>query len=270
MKPKLDNIKMIFLDIDGTLYNSKKQVTEYTKKILNKVIEKGIYVVLCSGRSNWSVIKVSKDVNESKYVISCNGAFVYNYKDDIDIFESIMKKESLEKIWKFCEKESIKLILEAKEQRYVNFESDERNHIKIDGIEDISDKKIYQVIIDNVEIEKTEKVKELLASYDSVWSPNYGPSDLGDYFFDINTKSIDKGIGISNLIKYLGIKKEDTIGFGDGINDYAMFRECGIGVAMGNADEELKRRANYITLTNDEDVIAKFIEKYILESLVDE
>lgn len=261
---KLNNIKMIFLDIDGTLYNSKKQLTEYTKKILNKVAEEGIYVVLCSGRQNSQVCELSKSIDISKYAISCNGAFVYNYEDDIDIAENVMKKESIEKIWSFCKEENIKLILEAKKDRYVNFESDERKHIKIDGIEDILDKKIFQMVIDEIVIEKTEKVKELLISDDNIWTANYGPSYYGNYFFDINNKNIDKGIGIKELIKYLGIKKEETIGFGDGINDYAMIRECGIGIAMGNAEEELKRTADYVTLTNNEDGVAKFIEEYIL------
>ena len=148
MKPKIDNIKMIFIDIDGTLYNSEKQVTEYTKNVLNKVKNKGIYVVLCSGRSSSSVCKVSKDVNASKYLIANNGAFVYNYIDDIDIFASEIEKSIWEKMWTLCERENLELIIEAKYQEYINemiFRVESDKYIKIDKIDDIENKKIYQI-----------------------------------------------------------------------------------------------------------------------------
>ena len=265
MNTKLDNIKMIFIDIDGTLYNTEKQVTEYTKNILNIVKDKGIYVVLCSGRSNKDVCEISKDVNASKYVISSNGALVYNYVDDLDIFESVMEKESLEKMWTLCENEKKwELIIESKEQVYINelmFRRRPERFIKIDKIDDISNKNIFQMVLNIEESEKGDKVKEILEKEEKIWAPNYGVG-VTCAFFDINNKNIDKGIGIKHLIENLGIKKEETIGFGDGVNDLAMFRECGIGVAMGNAEEKLKDMADYITQTNDEHGVAKFIEKY--------
>lgn len=261
---KLNNIKMIFLDIDGTLYNSKKQVTEYTKNILNTVAKEGIYVVLCSGRQCLEVCEISKSIGISKYVITCNGAFAYDYENDIDIFKSIMRKDDIKEIWKCCEKERMHLFLEGRKERYINFEVKPHKYIKRNRIDEIQDKEILQVVIDNLKDEGIKNVKALLMNNEHIWPANYGPSYCGDYFFDINNKNTDKGIGIKELIKYLGIKKEDTIGFGDGVNDYAMFRECGTGVAMGNAKEELKRVADYVTLTNNEDGVAKFIEEYIL------
>lgn len=268
MNPKLDNIKMIFIDIDGTLYNSEKQVTEYTKNILNRVKDKGIYIVLCSGRTNKEVCEISKEVNASKYVIASNGAFVYNYVDDVDIFESVMEKESLEKMWNLCEKEKKwELIIESKEQIYINelkFRRRLERFIKIDKIEDISNEKIFQMVINIEESEKGDKVKEILEKERKIWTPNYGIGRK-TAFFDINNKNIDKGIGIQHLIRNLGIKKEETIGFGDGLNDIAMFRECEVGVAMENAEEKLKNISDYITVKNDEDGVAKFIEKYILD-----
>lgn len=265
MNPKLDKIKMIFIDIDGTLYNTEKQVTEYTKNVLNKIKDKGINVVLCSGRSSSSVCKVSKNVNASKYLIANNGAFVYNYIDDIDIFASKIEKGILQKIWNLCKKEKLELIIEAKYQEYINMNEiilrmELDKYIKIDKIDDIENKKIFQIVINIEKDSKYNNIKEIISNEEKIWTPNYGKGTKS-FFLDINNKNIDKGIGIRHLIKNLGIKKEETIGFGDGVNDLAMFRECGIGVAMENAKEELKNTADYITLTNDEDGVAKFIEK---------
>lgn len=265
MNQKLNNIKIIFSDIDGTMCNSEKQVTEYTKNIINRINAKGINIVLCSGRTNLDMRELSKMINASKYVISCNGAFVYNYQDDVDIYKSAMKKESIENIWKFCKKENIELILESKKVRYTNFKNHKKKYIEINDIEDISEESIFQVVMNNVETEKRKEIEKFLLRNEEIWSANHGINKSNKYYYDVNNKNIDKGIGIQQLINSLGIKKEETIGFGDGVNDYAMFRECGISVAMENAEKELKNVANYITLTNNEDGVAKFIEKYILE-----
>ena len=266
MIKRLDNIKMIFIDIDGTLCNTKNEVTEYTKNVLKNAKDKGIHIVLCSGRSNLSVCEVSKNVNASKYVIASNGAFVYNYIDDIDIFGSTMKKDILEKMWNICVNEiNWELIIESKKQIYIDkldFREESDKYTKINSIKDVNNS-IFQIVI-NIESDKeTSKIEQILSSEEEIWTPNYGIGTR-TAFFDINNKNIDKGIGIQHLIKNLGIKKEETIGIGDGINDFAMFRECGIRVAMGNGKDELKRIADYITLTNDEDGVAEFIKKYTL------
>ncbi len=169
-------------------------------------------------------------------------------------------------MWTLCERENLELIIEAKYQEYINemiFRVESDKYIKIDKIDDIENKKIYQIVINIERDSKYNNIKEIILNQEKIWSPNYGKG-IKTFFLDINNKDIDKGIGIQHLIKNLGIKKEETIGFGDGINDYAMFRECGTGVAMGNAKEELKNTADYITFTNDEDGVAKFIEEYIL------
>ena len=268
MNSTIGKIKIIFIDIDGTLCNTKKQVTEYTKSILGKAKDMGIYIVLCSGRSNESVCEESKNINASRYVISNNGAYVYNYVDDIEIFESVMNKEILQKMWNICEEEEKwELMIEVKERVYINkltFRQGVCKYKEINNIKDILDQKVFQIVINIYENKGSNKIREILSNEEKIWAPNYGKGIVSDNFFDINNKNIDKGMGIKHLIKHLGIKKEEAIGFGDGINDCVMFRECGIGVAMGNAVDELKNIADYITLTNDEDGVAKFIEKYIL------
>lgn len=268
MNSQLDNIKMVFLDIDGTIYNSKKEITEYTKRILGKLKERGIHAVLCSGRTNISVCNLSKEMNASKYVIVDNGAFVYDYEEDKVIFESTVDFEIIKYFWDYCEKENIQLLFNCKNRRYgnkiaVDIEDAEKKEIK--DIEEIKYIKVFQLVLETIG-ETTEQINKLLKNDNTIWAVNYGnTNNENKYFFDINNSGIDKGIGIKNLIENLGIKKEETICFGDGVNDYSMFRECGVSVAMGNAEEELKRMADYVTLTNDEDGVAKFIERYILK-----
>ncbi len=268
MNSRFNNIKTIFVDIDGTLYNSKKQITEYTKGILNKLKQKGIYVVLCTGRTNSSGWNLSKKINASNYVIGDNGASVYDYEEDKPIFESTLDYKEMKSIWDYALKNNAQIVLNSKGIRYRNIIETSTENIEtkqIKNIEELRDKKIYQVVLDSTR-EHAQEMHKFLDNNDSIWVVNYGDSSVRNtYFFDINNKGIDKGTGIKNLLKSLGIKKEEAICFGDGVNDHAMFRECGISVAMGNAKDDLKNMADYITLTNNQDGVAKFLEKYILD-----
>jgi HAD superfamily hydrolase (TIGR01484 family) len=85
-----------------------------------------------------------------------------------------------------------------------------------------------------------------------------------EYNFDVMCKKAGKGYGIKKLLKYLNIPIEETMCFGDYINDYSMFKECDISVAMGNSIPKLKKLADYTTLTNDEDGVASFLEDNLL------
>lgn len=275
MEKKLDKIKAIFLDIDGTLTTSNKIITDYTKNVLKKLKENGIYAILCSGRANSYVCDLSKRINASEYVISNNGAYVYNYKDDKEIFLSYMDLKKIEKIWCYCEKEGIEILMNLKDKRYANdkaFSRFAREAIKINSFSEIKNEKIPQIVLEAKKEEQSIDIKKIIEEEKSIKIANYGKSKrLEDeqkrieYFFDVNNEGVDKGIAIEKLISFLKIQKDETICFGDSINDYSMFQKCGTSVAMANAKKELKDIADYITLTNDEDGVAKFIEEKILK-----
>ncbi len=274
MDYRFNKIKAIFLDIDGTITTTDKQITGYTKEIIGKLKQKDIYAVLCSGRTNSYVYNLSKKINASKYEISSNGAYVYNYEDDKDIFISVMDLKKIEKLWRYCEKEEAEILINCKNKRYANstaFRRFSREAVKIRNLTVLKNEKITQIVIETKTEEKSNEIKKLIEQEEGIRIANYGKvrrmedkQKRIEYFFDINNEGINKGIGIEQLISFLGIKKEETICFGDSVNDYNMFEKCGIGVAMGNARQELKDMSDYVALSNDEDGVAKFIEKYIL------
>ena len=101
---KLDNVKVIFIDIDGTLTNRKKEVTTYTSEIIKKVVEKGIKVIICSGRGNQYVEDKSRIANASSHIISSNGAQIYNYYTKEILYKSVINKEVLKEAIEFINK----------------------------------------------------------------------------------------------------------------------------------------------------------------------
>ena len=270
---KLKNIKSVFLDIDGTLTNSSKEITEQTKAEIKKVKDKGIYVVLCSGRSNKDVCKYSMETFASNYSVSSNGAQIYNYGTNESLYKNDIEYSEMKKIWEYCDKNNLELILNGENNQYGNkiFCSDMyKNKVIIEDVEELRNTTIYQIIINSNDYYNLKDCENYIKLNENLKIANYSREYINKnvnskepYYIFINNKFADKGVAISKFLEKMNIKKEEAICFGDRINDITMFKNCGYKVAMKNADNELKELANYITLSNDENGVADFLNKYI-------
>ena len=269
----LKNIKIVFIDIDGTLVNKRKRVTMKTRKMVKRLVDKNIYVVLVSGRDILHTIDKSRKALASNIIISSNGSEIYNYKTNENFYKDDIQYDILKKIWTYCEKNKLELILNGKDTQYGNdmFCSDmykDKNIIR--NVEVLKDKEIFQVIVNSNKYEDMKKCEEFINEHKQIKIANYSKDYIRanynskePYYIFINSCSTDKGIAINKFLEAMNIKKEDTICFGDRINDITMFNSCGKTVAMKNADEDLKKIANYITLSNDENGVADFINRYM-------
>lgn len=268
---KLNNIKIAFVDIDGTLTNSKKEVTTDTTRAITKLKKKGTYIVLCSGRTNSYVCKMSKLANASSYVIACNGAEIYDYETSKDIFSNLLRKDDIKKLWEYCNRNDMQCHINTQDKRYTNKE--DKDKVKIKSIDEIIEQNIYQIVAGHKNINIMKEMEKHISDSPTLKVANASSIYINKikggngYFFDITNKDVSKGNAIRELLNYLNISKEDAIGFGDHINDYDLFNEVGFKVAMGNAKEKLKEKADYVTLTNDENGVADFINKYLLEDI---
>jgi hypothetical protein len=263
-------IKCIILDIDNTLTNSARDITDYTKRTIKEVVEKGIYVVLCSGRPNHHTIAKSKLSNASPIVISDNGAIIYDYALEKTYYSVSIPKEMIYKLNDICLKNDINCVYDTVEDtyRYNKFPPNAYYSVEIDDLSKILDV-VTQVVISHPNIDKIKQVAKVL-SLDSgliINNTNIHVSDYRKlYFCDINDGSVSKGNAIKELMSILGISQEEIICFGDSVNDVSMFEACKYCIAMKNAVDELKDLAYAITeYDNDEDGAARFIKKYILK-----
>lgn len=271
---KLKNIKALFIDLDGTLCNSRYEITYKTKEAIKQIKNKGIYIILCSGRNNEDLCKFSKEACASNFVISSNGSQIFNYTKHENFYENIISQKVLNKIWKYGNENKLEIILNSDNCQYGNnfFCSDiYKNKIIVDNISKIGTARIYQIIINSNDFYDMNKFEEFLKQVKEVKIANFSREYLKNitnyiepYYMFINNKNIDKGKAISVFLEKMKIKKEETICFGDRINDIKMFNSCGFKVAMKNADDELKKIADYITLSNNEDGVADFIYKFLL------
>lgn len=265
----LDNIKIVFIDIDGTLVNSKNEVTSRTKESIKKLVDKGIKVVITSGRDVAYTSRMSKEANASSMVISTNGGDIFDYSDNTILFEDIINYKKIVSVWNYCMYNKIGLILKSNPYVYCNKYSLLKNGFNYKNVNDITECKninITQFLIMSDNHQKMDNISKYLIRnglFITSLSSSYYENIISDYYsLDANNSDVSKGTGVSFLLKRLNIKKEESLCFGDFYNDIEMFNECGIKVAMDNSIDEVKEMADCVTKSNDEDGIAYFIERF--------
>lgn len=265
----LENIKIVFADLDGTAMNSESKFSDYTKNVFKQLTDKGIYVILCSGRSNSDMMQKCKESFASSIIISSNGSLVFDCNKNKKIYESSINAAVVKNIWDFATSNDMSITLNGTYKRFKN-ESSKKIGIVISSLDEI-DEEITQIVIDTKEFEKITYLRNLIQSYDEIEAKNFGTqifnnfSSTEDGFeMDIVNKGNNKGLAVRKLLRYLNLNDDNSLCFGDQMNDYDMFQECGITVAMENGADDLKVKANYVTSSNDNDGVAEFIEEYLL------
>ena len=251
---------MIITDLDKTLLNNQKEITEYTKNVFQKVKNMDIKIVFATARPLRNTRELFCSIKPDALICHC-GAI--GYIDDKPIFENGIEtnvaKDIINDILKKYPK--INYGLEVEDIFYTNFDT----KVYWDNVpyENISKKQFlenttYKIIIgleyfDNIiDLEKYLKKNLYLETMD-------GKIAL------IMNKKATKWNGIKKLMKYYNLIKEDLLAFGDDYSDIEMIENCGIGVAMENGIKEIKNKAKYICGNNEEDGVAKWIDSKIIK-----
>ena len=274
--------KMVCIDMDGTLLTKRKKISEYNKKIIKAAHDRGIEIVVTTGRLYNNAAYFSKILGVSSPVIAANGAIVIDQKTNKIIYEQEIPKDICLKILEVLMKNKISFhfntmstiycsnffnklgtkIYMSKQLKFENLDIKYKIIKKFEAwnkIFNIEEGKIAKGIAISP---KKEKVAKLRKELDRLGIVSTYAS--GQYSIEVNHSGVSKSNAIEALINHYGIKKEELICIGDSENDIAMIKYAGLGVAMGNASEEVKRVANYVTDTNNKDGVAKVIEKFIL------
>lgn len=280
MNPK---IHIIALDLDGTLFNRDRQITPYTKEQIKKAVDRGIAVVISTGRPYVGLPLEEAAELGIRYAITTNGAAVYEIPTRTCLYEKCMSEDFSWKILGEVLKKHIHLDAfvhgDAYTQtstlevvRHSSLPESTRNYVLTtrDQVEDISDffKKNHlrlQKATINFEVESDggfvdrEETKELLLSYPQIQVVCGGYNNL-----EFTSAGVTKGAGLRFLCEHLNIPIESAMVCGDSENDKDIMEAAGFAVAMGNAEREIKEIADYVTATNEEDGVGLAIEKFAL------
>lgn len=256
--------KALFFDIDGTL------VSFHTHTIPNSTIEaiaaakaKGIRIFIATGRPAAIINNLSaiQDRNLIDGYVTMNGGYCFVGKEVI--YKSAIPPADVQTLANFAGKQNFPCIFVGEHDVCV-CQPDEMvkeifyDFLKVDilpvkSIEEATRQEIFQMT-PFITPEQEKSILPLLTGCETGrWHPT---------FSDITAKGNTKQKGIDEVINHFGIRLEETMAFGDGGNDISMLRHAAIGIAMGNATEEVKAHANYITATVDEDGIAKALRHF--------
>ena len=254
--------KVVFVDIDGTIRNNNKEITQETKEAIKNVVAKGTKVVICTGRSRDYAIEVSKEALASPYVIASDGAYVYDYHDKLDLYTNEINKTTLEKIYTIAKRYNVNITADTTTGQYTDNRLEKSPSVtyKENFLEYVLQEKIIHIHLtskNSTDMQQAlvdiKKVKNIKLGFDGVYQFQ------DNYFIFIANPNSNKGDGINNFCKALGIPLKETVGIGDDYNDIAMFKMVGQSVAMGNAYPDIKEICDCITDTNENNGVAKWL-----------
>lgn len=279
------SIKVIIMDVDGTLTNSQKVITPKTKEALLKAQNAGAILILASGRPTSGLMDIAKELEMDKHqglLVAYNGSKVIDCETMETLFNQALSVEEGKAVLEHMKKfDKVRPMIDKDEYMYVNNVYDQMiqwnggpfnvieyesrgGKFKLCEIDDLAafvDFPLNKILTTSDPDYLQEHYLEMMEPFKETLSCMF----TGPFYFEFTAQGIDKAKALDTILIPKGYQKEEMIAFGDGHNDASMIKYAGIGVAMENAVDDLKVLANEVTLSNDNDGIAETLYKYMPE-----
>lgn len=264
--------RLIAMDLDGTLNNDEKRITPRTVDALMEAQRRGIRLALASARPSPGLFKERDILQLQRYggiLMSYNGGRITDAATNQVLFETAMDPVQTRLVLEKLEALPVTPILDDGKQFYVTdkmgFKVDyecKNNQMTCTEVENLARFLHFAPVkvLMSVEPEQLHRVQAQIAEF---LPETLTVVQTAPFYLEVIPCSINKGQGIRDICRVLGISTEEVVAFGDAQNDIPMLQAAGMGVAMGNASEAVKAAADYVTLSNNEDGIAAALERYI-------
>lgn len=279
----MKDIKLVALDLDGTLFDNSSHISERNLTAIRSITDKGIHVVISTGRPFEGIPFDQIKGTGINYAITANGSGIYEISTGKCLYENAMDEELVTPILNFlltrdihmdafiggkgytpvkCVETAQKLTVSSSIKNYII-----TTRTRLDNILQFiheNQLKVQKMTLnfypaaDGTLIDR-ETVRKFLVSNPSITTVCGGYNNL-----EFTRADANKGVGLRKLAEILGVNPDATMAIGDTENDLAIIEAAGIGVAMGNATDAVKARADYVTTTNTKDGVAAAIEHFIL------
>ncbi|MCG8483223.1 MAG: Cof-type HAD-IIB family hydrolase [Clostridia bacterium] len=268
--------KLVVSDMDGSLLNSHDEISDYNKRMVQEAIKKGTIFVLATGRIYGSAKVYAKQLKLNTPIMACNGGIIRNSIDGKILYDVPIDKKAFKAVLDFLKKTDTyyhfygadifyaeEIRMESYEYSVWNKSLPKEDQISIQEIANpydlIDQDSIYKVLLhcnNNMKREyysnELNKISNITLT--SSWFDN----------FEICGRNVTKGNAVRRFAEGMNIKPDEIICIGDNLNDISMIDYAGLGVAMGNADEAVKKAADVVTSSNDEDGVGRVLEKYVI------
>lgn len=265
--------KLLVLDLDGTLTNKKKEITEHTRQTLIQAQEKGLKIVLASGRPTYGVAPLAEKLELQKYegyILSYNGGEIIDWKTGELMYKNLLDRDVLPYLYQCAKQNDFAIV--TYDGEYVLTEHPDDEYVQKEAILNVMKTKKVANFLDAVKhpiakcliVGEPTRLAVLEKEMYEHLKDRMGVFRSEPYFLELVPKGIDKAQSLSVLLKEIGMIKDEMIAIGDGFNDLSMIKYAGLGIAMENAQDIVKENADFITLSNEEDGVAYAVEKFFL------
>lgn len=267
-------IKLVAIDMDGTLLNSKKELLEETKQYFKDFHKKetDTLLVLCTGRPESGIRPYLKDLGyleENHYIISQNGANIYESRTGKRVMDAFLDSAAIQKWIELGKKHGIS-VMGAGVDYYYCFDQEPTEWMEFDvklvtgKLKRIPTKEslntdFYKILLMGDE----EQLNEFETFIPQEWRDEFYVVRSQKYLVEVLTKGVNKAFGLEKLAQKLNIQPSEIAAIGDAANDIEMLEYAGLAIAMGNASEEVKAIADIVTDTNENNGVIKAIDKLI-------
>ena len=265
--------RMIVLDLDGTLTNRDKVITPKTREALFELKRQGGIIVLASGRPTYGVVPLARELELDRsggYILSYNGGRIIDCKTGKTVFAKELPVFSHQKIIGLAKEHGVNIITYEDDLIITSDASDEYvekeafiNRLKVKEVQDMESYVSFPVV-KFLMLEDGDYLAMVEPKVKAALGRDYSVYRSEPYFLEVLPKGIDKAASLERLLSRLGMGKEQMIACGDGYNDLSMIQYAGLGVAMENAVFPVKKAADYVTYSNDNDGVAHVVEKFML------
>ncbi|MBU5472127.1 Cof-type HAD-IIB family hydrolase [Roseburia sp. MSJ-14] len=272
----MEQYKLIAFDMDGTLLNSQKKITDKACEAIQKAIDAGIIVILNTGRCVAELEEYMEVLKNIQYINSTSGALVYDRKSNKDIYSSALDVDTVKAILDIVSSKNVMIDFLTRESIVQRDKIEKMEQYRMEVYRDMFERvTVKWEDICGQYLEKPFPVAKLNIYHTSEEARNYTRQRIEELqlgvemvnaettSLEISAKGIDKGIGLEKLCQYLNISLSQTIVVGDADNDIGAMKKAGLAVAMGNANERIKELADVMVADNDHDGCREVIEKYI-------
>ena len=267
-------IKLVAIDMDGTLLNSKKELLEETKQYFKDFHKKetDTLLVLCTGRPESGIRPYLKDLGyleENHYIISQNGANIYESRTGKRVMDAFLDSAAIQKWIELCKKHGIS-VMGAGVDYYYCFDQEPTEWMEFDvklvsgKLKRIPTKEslntdFYKILLMGDE----EQLNEFETFIPQEWRDEFYVVRSQKYLVEVLTKGVNKAFGLEKLAQKLNIEPSEIAAVGDAANDIEMLEYAGLAIAMGNASEEVKSISDIVTDTNENNGVIKAIDNLI-------
>lgn len=240
--------KLIALDMDGTLLNPDRRITEQTKLWIRRADEAGVTVCMATGRGRALILPFMRELGLRTPFIAANGSEVWRNPDELES-RRLLDPDSVEFMYNLSQKYDVWFWAHSVGSEY-------NSHHWVGNVHNDEWLKFGYYTENDVIL---SKLLEELRARGGLELSNSDPSNI-----EVNPAGVHKAYGLRRICELIGCTMEQVVAMGDSLNDIEMIRQAGLGVAMGNAQQEVKAVADVVTETNENDGVAAAIRQYVL------